>query len=103
MRVHSEPCQFGRGCGRLKRVNTLTLLNARRRPNSRPACAPYQQRPPSRGARRVQASGRLTFGTLRHNMLGFTESAGMGVVKTFSAKSHEISRDWFVIDAADKV
>ena len=36
-------------------------------------------------------------------MLGFTESAGMGVVKTFSAKSHEISRDWFVVDAADKV
>ncbi len=24
-------------------------------------------------------------------------------MKTFSAKSHEVKRDWFVVDASDKV
>ena len=28
---------------------------------------------------------------------------GMTAMKTFSAKTHEVKRDWFVIDATDKV
>jgi large subunit ribosomal protein L13 len=28
---------------------------------------------------------------------------GMSAMKTFSAKTHEVKRDWFVIDATDKV
>ena len=40
---------------------------------------------------------------LWHRIRRFTEIAGVGFVKTFSAKPHEVIRDWFVIDAADKV
>jgi large subunit ribosomal protein L13 len=30
-------------------------------------------------------------------------TCGMSAMKTFSAKTHEVKRDWFVIDATDKV
>src|SRR6188508_113829 len=39
-------------------------------------------------------------GTADRAFLHFTESSNM---KTFSAKGHEVQRDWFVIDATDKV
>jgi large subunit ribosomal protein L13 len=45
----------------------------------------------------------LTNGATCHRISGFTEIAGVGFVKTFSAKPHEVSHDWFVVDAADKV
>jgi large subunit ribosomal protein L13 len=35
--------------------------------------------------------------------MGFSASTIDLVMKTFSAKSHEVQREWFVIDATDKV
>ena len=45
----------------------------------------------------------MTFDRVWHKIRGFIEISKGGVVKTFSAKPHEVIRDWFVIDAADKV
>src|SRR3954464_15747403 len=45
----------------------------------------------------------LTMPEACHRIIGFIEIAGVGFVKTFSAKPHEGHHDWFVIDPADKV
>ena len=50
----------------------------------------------------LTAAEALAYNARLFSLAGFQDSEGSSM-KTFSAKPHEVRRDWFVVDASDKV